>query len=75
MQELETILASVTRANVRQIIVQSISSLKSKIETLEVAKKAKETAVTSEPATESNTKKPVYNVKLTSYGMYFHKKY
>jgi len=68
LQELETILASVTRANVRQIIVQSVSSLKSKVETLEAAKKAKDTAATNKPATESNTGKPVYNVKLTSYG-------
>ena len=69
LQELEAILSSVSRANVRQIIVQSISSLKSKIDTLEANKAKEEAAATNKPSTQSNNSKPVYNVKLTSYGM------
>lgn len=69
LKELETILSSVVRSNVRQIIVQSISTLKSKIESLE-AERVKSTPAPKATSTKStdDTGKPVYNVKITSYG-------
>ena len=60
------------RTNVRQIIVHSISSLKSQIEKLEVEKaKAQTTSSTTTkvPSDEKSNSKPVYTVKISTYGM------
>ena len=71
MQELEKILSTVVRSNVRQIIVQSISSLKTQIDTLEVEKKKQEASSKTDTTQENemkSTSKPVYTTKITTYG-------
>lgn len=65
LSELEKILSSVSRSNVRQVIVQSISNIKKQIEDLEEKNKRKEQV---EPKEIKATSKPVYTTKITSYG-------
>lgn len=66
VKELESLLGSVIRSNVRQIIADSISSLRLKIEVLE-SKIVKETTV--EKKEDDSTSKPtLYTTKITNYG-------
>merc|ERR1712142_709453 len=64
LKELETVLTSVNRANVRNLIADAISSLKLKIDTLEASAAKKK-----EQSGEQKTTKPtLYTSKITNYG-------
>lgn len=65
LKELETVLTSVNRANVRNLIADAISSLKLKIDTLEASAAKKK-----EQSGEQNktTKPTLYTSKITNYG-------
>lgn len=64
LKELETVLTTVNRSNVRNLIADAISSLKLKIDTLEAsAAKKKE-----QSGEQKATKPTLYTAKITNYG-------
>ena len=65
LKELESILKSVVRSNVRKIIADEISSLKNQIDTLE---KDKQKESSTEKIPESKPAVQLYTKKITSYG-------
>jgi len=65
LKELESVLTTVNRANVRNLIADAISSLRSKIETLESNARKKESQITDG---EKTTKPTLYTSKITNYG-------
>lgn len=72
LKELEQILSTVIRSNVRQIIAQSVSTLKCKVEALEEEKKKKTKSQTTNNSENQNEEKPatkqLYTTKITTYG-------
>jgi len=64
LKELESVLTSVNRVNVRNLIADAISTLRSKIEILESNARKKE----SQGTDGGKTSKPIYTTKITNYG-------
>ena len=68
LKELESVLKTVVRSNVRKIIADEISSLKNQIDTLE---KDKQESII-EKITENKPAIQLYTKKITSYGEFYH---
>ena len=75
MQELETILISVVRSNVRKILANEISSLKTKIDIFEAEEKDNTQQQQNSTTTEekSPAKPNLYTTKITTYGKSLYK--